>query len=75
MSPKINGHPRSTLLLRTLELLENRPEIANLAVISQDTGLPRDWLAAIIAKPETSPSVDRIEQLYEYLSGNKLEIR
>lgn len=74
MSPKTNGHPRSKLYVRTLELLRNRPRSQTLAVVSQDTGLPKEWLIAIISRPETSPGVDRIEVLYEYLSGKQLQV-
>ncbi len=74
MSTKNNGHPRCTLYTRTLERLRSRPEKLTLSVISQDTGLPRDWLALILGKPDLSPSVDRIQRLYEYLSGNELRV-
>jgi hypothetical protein len=74
MSPKINGQLRSTLLVRTLDLLRNRPRSVSLSSISQGTGLPREWLISILRRPHSSPSVDRIQQLYEYLGGNKLEV-
>ena len=74
MSPKTNGRPRSKLYVRTLELLRDRPASKKLAVVAQDTGLPREWLISILVRPHTSPSVDRIEVLYEYLSGKSLEV-
>jgi hypothetical protein len=75
MSTKTNGHPRSRLYLRTIDLLKTRPREKSLAVICRDTGLPRAWLVDIMGNGERSPSVDRIEILYEYLSGTNLDIR
>ena len=75
MSRKTNGEPRSKLYLRTIQLLRDRPREISLNVIHLGTGLPRDWLVAILRDPHSSPSVDRIEKLYEYLSGNVLDVR
>lgn len=59
---------RSKLYKKTLEFLLNRPDWLTLATISKDTGLPVGWLVSIVAHPDMSPSVDRIERLYNYLS-------
>jgi hypothetical protein len=66
--------PRSRLYTRTLELLRNRPRTQTLRVISDDTSLPEGWLVSILCKPCLSPSVDRIEVLYEYLSSKRLQV-
>ena len=66
--------PRSRLYLKTMELLRNRPMPKTLAIIEKDTGLPRGWLASISLHPEFKPSCDRIEILYEYLSGKQLKL-
>jgi hypothetical protein len=66
--------PRSELLDLTIELLKNRPKSTTLQKIQTDTGLPEGWLVSVLCNPELSPSVDRIVLLYEYLSGNKLNL-
>lgn len=66
--------PRSKLYTRTIELLRNRPRTKTLGQISHETGLPLGWLVSILCKPYLSPSVDRIEVLYEYLSSRPLQV-
>ena len=63
----------SKLLARTKELLEQK-SINDLARIADETGLPFSWLHSIRYK-DISPSVDRIEKLYEHLSGHELEVK
>ena len=63
----------SKLLARTKELLEQK-SINDLAKIADETGLPFSWLHSIRYK-DISPSVDRIERLYEHLSGHELEVK
>lgn len=60
------------MYLATMDLLRNRPITKTLSMISQATGLPEGWLASILRNPNMSPSVDRIETLYEYLSYKEL---
>lgn len=66
----------SKLWLRTRELLIASP--IPIAQISIDTGLSLGWL--MNAKygrgklPPPTPSVDKAERLYEYLSGKTLEL-
>lgn len=73
---KPNGvsFPRSKLYLKTMELLRNRPVTLTYIDIERVTGLSPLWLTTIMQHPEISPSVDRIELLYEYLSGKQLDI-
>lgn len=66
--------PRSQLLERTIDLLKNRPKETTLQLIQSKTDLPEGWLVSLLCNPEISPSVDRIVLLYEFLSGNKLNI-
>lgn len=64
----------SKLLARTRELLAEKT--ANeLVAISNATDLPYSWLQSLLYKPHVMPSVDRVEKLYEYLSGHQLEVK
>ena len=63
----------SKLLDRTRELLGERSS-NEMAKISVETGLPLSWLLSVKYKDNT-PAVDRIETLYEYLSGHVLEVK
>jgi transcriptional regulator with XRE-family HTH domain len=65
---------RGTLYLKTIELLKHRPITLSLERIEKDTGLPKGWLASILRRSDLSPSVDRIQRLYEYLAGKPLNI-
>lgn len=57
-------------MTETLRLLrENRKRIIQ---ISSDTGLPFWWLRKFMGKEIRDPSVNRIQLLYEYLTGTKL---
>lgn len=69
--------PRSRLLVRTLELLRDRPKEKTLDIIARDTGLKITWLNYISSQIQSNAgaSCDRIEVLYEYLSGTKLIIK
>ena len=63
----------SRLLDRTRELLEQKTT-QEMVTISVETGLPFAWIRDVRYK-DTVPAVDRIEQLYEHLSGHKLEVK
>ncbi|MFZ1074785.1 MAG: hypothetical protein WAN50_00195 [Minisyncoccia bacterium] len=65
----------SKLRIRTLELLRNRPIQLTLDKIAAATGIKVAWLQYFQAQgDETSPSVDRIETLYNFLSSKKLTV-
>lgn len=63
-----------TLLLKTKELLLNRPSDISLEVIASDTGLPYSWIVHMTKASSSTPAVDRCQALYEYLSGRKLDL-
>lgn len=70
---------RSTLHQVTYDLLWAKIEasISKLYVLDQAcaaTGLSFSWLTQFTSDVGGSPAVDRMEALYEYLSGKKLEI-
>lgn len=67
--------PRSRLMLRTMELLRQRPRTLTVDMIAQDTGLHPGWIARLSNPAYGSPSVDAVVKLYEYLSGHPLDIK
>jgi hypothetical protein len=62
----------STLYEKTLQLLE----VTDVPVrtISEESGLPYDWLIGIKYDRIKNPSVNRVQKLYEYLAGKKLAV-
>ena len=69
---------RGTLYLKTLELLRNRSRQLTFETIAAELdGLCDDkitaaWLGAFAVDRFTRPPVDKVQCLYEYLSGDKL---
>jgi hypothetical protein len=61
-----------TLLQATIELLQK--DSRNLMEIMSYTGLPLYWLRDMRAGTIANPSVNRVQFLYERLSGKKLKI-
>lgn len=46
----------------------------SLREIAEKSGVPYDWLTAIKYDRIKNPSVNRIQALYEFLSGNSLPV-
>ena len=61
-----------SLYEKTLELL-NETEVP-VRTISEESGIPYDWLIGIKYDRIRNPSVNRVQELYEYLSGKKLPV-
>lgn len=61
-----------TLLQATFDLLQK--DTRNLMELMNDTGLPLYWLRDMRAGTIANPSVNRVQFLYERLSGRKLKI-
>lgn len=59
---------------KTLELLQNRSIQQTFQKIEEDTGLRVDWLSKLSQGQIPDPSSNRIETLYEYLSGNPIQL-
>lgn len=59
--------PRS-LMLKTIELLKKR----DLFEVYAETKISFYWLRKFIALEFKNPSVNRVQYLYEHLSGSKL---
>lgn len=68
---KFEGPP-SKILKKTLELIKY--DARTLGRIAQETGLQDQWLRSIYSGQVTNPGVQYIEYLYEFLSGDKLEV-
>jgi hypothetical protein len=65
----------STLLERTRELLKEEAKSRTLMEIHKETELPFYWLRKVASGETKDPSVNRIQTLYEHLSGKKLELK
>lgn len=65
-----------SLLATTHSLLRIALEQKGATIISiyNDTGIPYYWLKKFSAGEFQNPSVNRIQKLYEYLSGTKLNL-
>lgn len=63
---------RGSLMAETLRLLKNRPKDLTLPDIEKATQIPFYWLRKFTSGEIKDPSVNRVQRLYEYLSGNKL---
>ena len=62
----------NTLYIKTMELLEASP--LSLREIADRSELPYDWLTAIKYDRIKNPSVNRIQHLYEFLTGASLSV-
>lgn len=60
-----------TLMTATKQLIKNRGEVT-LLKIYDDLGIPPGWVQKLMDGTFRNPSVNRIQALYEYLSGKKL---
>jgi hypothetical protein len=60
------------LMSKTRELLRN--DSRSIAKISIDTGITFFWLQRVSADMMKNPSVNRVEYLYEQLSGQTLKL-
>jgi len=61
-----------TLHEKTITLLDQCD--TSIQEISEKSGLPYDWLVSVKYRRIQAPSVDRIQRLYEYLTGKKLPV-
>lgn len=64
-----------SLLERTVELLREDMKDRTLLELHKETGLPFYWLRKMAGRETKDPSVNRVQALYEYLSGDKLELK
>lgn len=59
-----------SLMAKTIKLLRGR----DLLQVYKETGISYYWLRKFLAGKFTNPSVNRVQSLYEYLSGNKINL-
>lgn len=65
----VGAMTRSPLYQRTLELLRKSP--ATLREISEETALGYEWLRKFKAEKIPDPSVNRVQQLHDFLSTRR----
>ncbi len=68
--PKDMGEPQGTLMQRTVALVQGR----DLIRLSVDINMNYYWLKKFAKGQVDNPSVNRVQRLYEYLSGAKLDL-
>lgn len=61
-----------SLMAATRQLLKDRSEETTFLRIYKDLGIPPGWTQKFIAGGIPNPSVNRVQALYEHLSGKKL---
>jgi hypothetical protein len=61
-----------TLMQRTQQLLRDTDKTYNMILI--DLGIPQNWLSLFANDRLPDPSVNRVQKLYEYLSGKTLVV-
>lgn len=59
---------------RVLQLVADRPRTITYGKINLETGISVEWLRAFVSGRAMKPDVNTVEQLYEYLTGNELDI-
>jgi hypothetical protein len=74
MGQNVNEANPCSLLKRTRDMLRDRPRHVTLRKISDDTGLSYPFLAHMSVNAMDDPGVNKIQTLYEYLSGRKLDV-
>lgn len=67
----MDTHEEDCALLRETKLLLLKSNRTYLQIY-QDTGLDPNWLSSVLKGRTKNPSVNRIQKLYEYLSGRTL---
>lgn len=64
----------SKLVHKVISLLQNRHYKMTVRQISEDTSIPAGWIKQLQRGAIAEPSCPRIEKLYEYLSGETLNV-
>lgn len=64
-----------TFLEQTKKMLNERPRSVTFARIEKETGLKQSWLKMVANGTIKDPSVNLIETLYFYLSGEKMGVK
>jgi AraC-like DNA-binding protein len=64
---------RLTLHERTRQLIVNRPRPVTLETIADRANVSEAWLRSIIDGKVDDPSVNMIQRVYEFLTGEELQ--
>jgi hypothetical protein len=72
--PMASPTPSTRLRDRTLLLLRELPRHRTLKEVADECDLKLSWLTAFARGEIDHPSVNRIEKLYEHLTGRKLKV-
>lgn len=73
MTQQVNPDREGTLMAETKRLIKVRGDIT-LLQIYDDLAIPPGWVQKFTAGSFKNPSVNRVQALYEYLSGKPLAI-
>ena len=65
---------KMNLYEKTLKLIRNCPRNITYADIGHNTGLSIHWIEKFGQGKIKNPSVQKVQTLYEFLTGKKLEI-
>ena len=65
-------HDSGTMMVRTLELLQQTRK--TIPEIYKETGINYYWLRKFRSGEIKDPSVNRVQKLYEYLTGKPLSL-
>ena len=75
MAAKAKKLGKPTLLTKTIELLQNRSVQLTLDRVAEDCDVTASWLSLLLSKtPPAEAGVNKVQRLYEYLSGKPLEL-
>jgi hypothetical protein len=66
--------PSGTLKIATLKLLRELPRERSLTDVANGCGLSPAWLSAFVRGEIASPSVDKVQCVWEYLTGRALNV-
>lgn len=59
---------------KTYQLLHERPRTLTFAEIERKTELKQSWVRSFSQGKITGASADKVQKLYEFLSGKKLKV-
>lgn len=62
------------LYKKTLELIKNCPRTLSYQSIADNTGLTKHWIEKFAQGKIKNPGVQNVQKLYEFLTGQKLEL-
>lgn len=64
----------SKLHTRTVEAIANRPRLITYDVIAEECGVTVRWLQQFTSGNIADPGVAKVEAVYEFVTGKKLDV-